>query len=89
MRTDCSAQLGSLVIALPSVHEGGQLTVEHAGQQQTFDWSLNKLPDEPILQWGAFYSDCRHEVHEVTAGARITVTYNLMAVKPTLPVLKV
>ncbi len=89
MGTDCSAQLGSLVIALPSVHEGGQLTVEHAGQQQTFDWSLTELPNAPLLHWGAFYSDCKHEVHPVTSGARITVTYNLMAVKPTLPVLKV
>jgi len=29
------------------------------------------------IQWAAFYSDCEHEVHEVTAGHRITLRYNL------------
>jgi hypothetical protein len=29
------------------------------------------------VQWAAFYSDCEHEVLEVTAGHRITLTYNL------------
>lgn len=77
------------MIALPSIHEGGELNVEHAGQQQTFDWSLTELPDKPVLQWGAFYSDCKHEVHPVKNGARITITYNLMAVKATPPPLQV
>jgi hypothetical protein len=29
------------------------------------------------IQWAAFYSDCEHEVLEVTSGHRITLTYNL------------
>ena len=29
------------------------------------------------MQWAAFYSDCEREVHEVTEGHRITLTYNL------------
>ncbi|MCJ1359988.1 MAG: hypothetical protein MMC33_009991 [Icmadophila ericetorum] len=81
---DVRAELYKLNI----IHEGGELTVEHAGQQQTFDWSLTKLPEKPVLQWGAFYSDCKHEVHPVKSGARITVTYNLMAVKATPPPLQ-
>ena len=40
----------------------------------TYDWS-----DEDDIQWAAFYSDCEHEVHEVTSGHRITLTYNLYA----------
>jgi hypothetical protein len=32
---------------------------------------------EPAVQWAAFYSDCEHEVHEVTAGHLVTLTYNL------------
>ena len=30
-----------------------------------------------MIQWAAFYSDCEHEVEEVIAGHRITLTYNL------------
>lgn len=56
---------------------------------QAFDWSLTELPSEPVLQWGAFYSDCMHEVHKVTSGARITLTYNLTAVKAGTPLLQV
>lgn len=29
------------------------------------------------MDWAFFYSDCEHEVEEVTDGTRITVTYNL------------
>lgn len=29
------------------------------------------------IRWAAFYSDCEHEVLEVTAGHRVTLTYNL------------
>jgi hypothetical protein len=29
------------------------------------------------IQWAAFYSDCEHEVHKVTKGHRVTLTYNL------------
>jgi hypothetical protein len=39
----------------------------------TFDWSG---PDNDI-KWAAFFSDCEHEVLEVTSGHRITLTYNL------------
>ena len=29
------------------------------------------------VRWAAFYSDCEHEVQEVTSGHRLTLTYNL------------
>ncbi|KAH5641592.1 hypothetical protein HBI51_132510 [Parastagonospora nodorum] len=66
-------QFGSLVVCLPCDHEGGQLVVRHQGQATTFDWSG---PGNDI-KWAAFYSDCEHEVLEVTSGYRITLTYNL------------
>lgn len=35
-------------------------------------------PSSPAkVQWAAFYSDCEHEVLEVTSGHRLTLTYNL------------
>lgn len=32
---------------------------------------------QPAIKWAAFYSDCEHEVYEVTRGHRLTLTYNL------------
>ncbi|KAI4950199.1 hypothetical protein J4E91_004855 [Alternaria rosae] len=66
-------QFGSLVVCLPCAHEGGQLVVRHKGHTTMFDWS----GDVNATQWAAFYSDCKHEFLEVTAGHRITLTYNL------------
>lgn len=68
-------QIGSLVVSLPSEHEGGQLVVRHGGHSTTFDWS-GPMTD---IKWAAFYSDCEHEVLEVTSGHCITLTYNLYA----------
>lgn len=60
---------------------GGELVVRNAGSELVFDWSTGDEDHDdagkPILQWAAFYSDCEHEVYEVTAGHRITLTYNL------------
>lgn len=66
-------QFGSLVVSLPCYHEGGQLIVRQQGHSTVFDWSKN----DKDIQWAAFYSDCEHEVLEVTSGHRITLTYNL------------
>lgn len=86
-------QVGTLVIALPSIHDGGKLTVEHLTwhgmKKHEFEWSLKELPDAPVVQWAAFYSDCAPEVHKVNSGTRITITYNLMAVPARPPLIKV
>lgn len=44
-----------------------------------FDWSNDIIATESnaAIEWAAFYSDCEHEVYEVTSGHRITLTYNL------------
>ncbi len=48
----------------------------HAGQDcVAYDW--DGVGGTEALQWAAFYSDCEHEVHEVTDGCRVTPTYNL------------
>ncbi|KAH9209223.1 hypothetical protein DL95DRAFT_428313 [Leptodontidium sp. 2 PMI_412] len=69
-----ATQFGSLVVCLPHPHEGGHLRVTHAGHSKHFDWSNAKAT---TIQWAAFYSDCEHEVLEVTSGHRVTLTYNL------------
>ncbi|KAF9044446.1 hypothetical protein BJ165DRAFT_1528981 [Panaeolus papilionaceus] len=83
---------GSLVVVLPTVHEGGSLVFRHSGKEWTFD-SANavgtpaKSPDNvedsshspPTLlaAFTAFYSDVEHEVAPVISGYRVTLTYNL------------
>jgi len=72
-------QFGSLVVCLPCHHEGGELVVRHAGHEVNFNWGSPSAADkkDTSVQWAAFYSDCEHEVLQVTKGNRITLTYNL------------
>lgn len=72
-----NSQIGSLVVCLPLLHEGGQLQIRHKGEETTYDWG--NATNE--ISWAAFYSDCEHEVLEVTSGHRITLTYNLYALR--------
>lgn len=65
------------MVCLPSVHEGGQPLLRHEGREIVFNWSGER--GRNAIQWAAFYSDCEHEVLEVTAGHRLTLTYNLYA----------
>ena len=65
----------TLVICLPSKHEGGQLIVSHAGQSHVVD--LSGSPSNYELQYAAFYADCKHEVRPVTNGYRVCLVYNL------------
>ena len=48
----------------------------------TFDFgTASDDADHASIRWAAFYSDCEHEVKEVTSGHRVTLTYNLYAVR--------
>jgi hypothetical protein len=68
----------SLVVVFSTPHEGGSLLIRHKDQEWTFD-SGKELSLLPTSSAGyvAFYSDVEHEVTPVTAGHRITLTYNL------------
>ncbi|KAF7192898.1 hypothetical protein HII31_05768, partial [Pseudocercospora fuligena] len=70
-------QVGSLVVCLPVAFEGGELAVRHQGHEILHDWSSRAADTQNSIQWAAFYSDCEHEVLEVTHGHRATLTYNL------------
>jgi 2-oxoglutarate-Fe(II)-dependent oxygenase superfamily protein len=69
--------VGTLVVSLPSVHTGGELVIDHAGESRTYRASREDLT------LVAFYSDCRHEVTPVRSGYRVTLTFNLLAVAET------
>ena len=67
----------TLVIVLPSEHEGGELIVRHLGREVTFD----QHPRDPSdIAYAAFYADCVHEVLPVAAGYRATLVYSLRLV---------
>ena len=64
----------TLVIVLPSEHEGGDLIVRHVGREVTYD----QHPRDPSdIAYAAFYADCVHEVRPVASGYRATLVYSL------------
>lgn len=76
----------TLVICLPSRHEGGTLIVEHDGQTREIDFAGEAGAFQN--QYAAFYADCRHEVLPVISGYRVCLVYNLVTatrVKPEPP----
>jgi hypothetical protein len=70
---------GTLVICLPSHHEGGEVWLSHAGMTTTLDTSATSRFDLTTLAW---YSDVTHEVKPLTSGDRLVLTYNLVQDNP-------
>lgn len=66
---------GTLVVCLPSRHEGGTLILEHDGQTKRIDFGGKD--SEFQTRYAAFYADCRHEITPVKSGYRICLVYNL------------
>lgn len=69
--------LGSLVIGLASLYEGGDLVIVHRGATETYAWGGRRLGTEPHAGWAAFFGDVDHEVRSVSSGTRITLSYIL------------
>jgi predicted 2-oxoglutarate/Fe(II)-dependent dioxygenase YbiX len=65
----------TLVLALPSQSEGGELVVRHKDRQARLELTCEE-PSE--IAFAAFYADCVHEVLPVTAGCRATLVFNLL-----------
>lgn len=69
---------GSLVLAFPTPHKGGELVLRPSGgTEYTFDSGSALVPGKPRVGYAAFFSDVEHEVLPVTEGHRITLTFNL------------
>ncbi|KAK1760379.1 hypothetical protein QBC47DRAFT_366986 [Echria macrotheca] len=67
---------GTLVVYLPSTHEGGDLVLKHGGVTKVF----RALGTQPSM--ACWYSDVSHEVLPVTSGIRWVLTYNLAISQP-------
>lgn len=70
------AMFGTLIVALPSRHEGGQLHIRHGGEQVTVDFSSEAHSHD--FQYAAFFADCEHEVVPVKSGYRFCMVFNLV-----------
>lgn len=67
---------GTMVIQLPSRHNGGGLVVHQInGETTKHDWSARS--DDGFFAT-AFFADCEHELLEVTGGYRLCLVYNLV-----------
>jgi hypothetical protein len=66
---------GTLVVCLPSKHEGGDVIASHKGEHLKFSTAKTS---EFGFSYAAWYSDVRHEVKPVTSGYRLVITYNLI-----------
>jgi len=71
--------VATLVVGLPSVHEGGELIVSHQGEQQEFLFAGASSGYQ--LSYAAFYADCEHEIRSVRSGYRLCLTYNVALAK--------
>ncbi len=78
-------RFGSLVVALPSMHAGGELTVAHAGRIERVDLN-GRAPD--VVRWVAFYNEATQRAEPLTMGSRFLLIFSLVAVEaptPTIP----
>jgi 2OG-Fe(II) oxygenase superfamily len=74
---------GTLIIQLPSPFTGGAISFEHADETKKFDLSQGS---DSSFHYVAFYADCKHQIHSVESGVRVTLLYNLVAsLKQELP----
>ena len=77
--------LGTLVICLPTLFEGGSMKVSQKGREQRY-FQRYSLPHcsngsaeavDNRIEWCAFFSDVDHEILSVTGGIRVTAAYIL------------
>lgn len=69
-----SGMFATLIVALPSLHTGGELVIRHREREARLDL---RCTDVSELAWAAFYADCVHEVLPVNSGCRLVLVYNL------------
>lgn len=65
----------TLVVCLPSQHEGGALIVEHEGRTERVEFGGPE--SEFRMGYATFYADCRHEITPLRSGYRVCLIYNL------------
>jgi len=78
--------LGTLIVRLPTEFAGGTLVVHHNGQMVEFEWSVVPKSDKSnSIYWAAFFNDAEYDIHAVTSGCCLTLTYNIYSTKERIP----
>ncbi|KAK4506729.1 hypothetical protein PRZ48_000462 [Zasmidium cellare] len=71
---------GTLIICLPSEHEGGTVCLQHGNKRERLNTGAISAFGATYLAW---YADVLHEIEPVTSGYRWVLTYNLIKTSPT------
>lgn len=67
--------VGTLVICLPSEHQGGDVHLSFGSDERVFSTAPTSTFDVTALAW---FSDVTHEIKEITSGYRLALTYNII-----------
>jgi len=70
-----TGMVGTLVICLPSQHQGGDVCLSFGSKTLTFTTAPTSAFDLTALAW---FSDVTHEVKPLTKGYRLALTYKLV-----------
>ena len=73
---------GTLIVQVPAEHTGGDLVVEHNGDQLRFSFAASSADDS---RYAVFYADCEHTIEPVTSGLRLALAYNLVRTAADVP----
>ncbi|KAI9832827.1 MAG: hypothetical protein M1826_000993 [Phylliscum demangeonii] len=71
-----AGMFGTLVICLPSKHDGGAIHLKHGREEKTLMTAAKSAFNISYLAW---YADVSHEVEMVHSGVRWVLTYNLIS----------
>ncbi len=73
--------VATIVLSLPSKHDGGVLHVRHHGEAMKFDSAKGPIKSMygkgRNFRYVAFFTDCTHSVQEVISGWRVVVQYDV------------
>ncbi|KAF4987490.1 hypothetical protein FDECE_15410 [Fusarium decemcellulare] len=69
-----TGMMGTLVICLPSQHQGAEVNLSFGSQKCTFTTASTSKFDVSSIAW---FSDVTHEVTELTSGYRLVLTYKV------------
>jgi len=70
-----AGMFGTLILQLPSEFTGGDLVVRHGGEEVVV--AMAQAGAATSCVFAAHYSDCEHELREVTSGHRLALVYSL------------
>ena len=69
-----AGMFGTLILQLPSEFTGGDLVVRHGGEEVVV--AMAQAGAATSCVFAAHYSDCEHELREVTSGHRLALVHS-------------